>query len=71
MNSMLRFTGVALVVLGVVFLFWGFDLSHSFSNRFMKEMAGDYPEETKRYIFGGIGMIIAGLGCFLYSFKRR
>lgn len=71
MISILRIAGLALVVLGAVFLFWGLDLSHSFSNRFMKEMAGDYPEETKKYVFGGIGMIIVGLGCLFYSFKRN
>ncbi len=71
MVNVLRVAGLILLVFGITFLFWGFDLSQSFSNRFMREMAGEYPEQTKKYIFGGIAMLVVGIGCLVYSFKRR
>jgi hypothetical protein len=47
------------------------DLSDSFSNRFMKEMAGTYPVETKRYFFGGIVMAVVGAGILTSGYFRR
>lgn len=73
-NSMtlgIRILGVVLVALGITFLFLGIDESGTFANRFLKEMAGKYPDETKWHIFGGIVMIVVGLGILSKSFFRK
>ncbi len=71
MSSGVRILGLLLLALGVTFLIWGLNESGTFANRFMKEMAGTYPKETKWYIFGGITMIVVGLGVLGASFRRK
>lgn len=71
MNAVVRILGFLLLVLGITFLIWGFNISEGFADRFMKQMAGKYPEETKRYIFGGVTMIVLGVGILATSFFRR
>ena len=67
----LRLAGFALLVFGGFCLYWGLDLSDTFSNRFMKEMAGEYPDETKQYIFGGLALIVVGIACLVMGFRRK
>ncbi len=62
MNGIVRTVGLVLLVLGITFLVWGMNESGTFANRVVKEVAGQYPEETKWYIFGGITMIVVGVG---------
>ncbi len=71
MSAGIRILGVLILVLGITFLVWGINASDTFANRFMKEMAGKYPEETKWYIFGGITMIVVGAGVLGVSIFRK
>lgn len=71
MTTGVRILGFVLLALGIAFLIWGMDMSETFANRFMKEMAGEYPEETKWYIFGGVAMIVVGLGILSAKFFKR
>lgn len=71
MIAVLRICGVLLLVLGFTFLIWGINETDTFANRFLKQMANEYPEETKYYIFGGITMIVIGAGVLVTSFRRR
>jgi drug/metabolite transporter (DMT)-like permease len=71
MNAGIRILGLLLLILGIVFIYLGVDLSESFSNRFMKEMAGTYPDETKRYFLWGIVMAVVGAGILAASYFRR
>jgi len=71
MTAGVRILGLVLLALGITFLVWGMNETHTFANRFLKEMAGKYPEETKWYIFGGITMIVVGVGILGASFFRR
>lgn len=71
MIAIVRILGLLLLVLGITFLIWGINETDTFSNRFLKEMANVYPEETKRYIFGGITMIVVGAGVLVASFFRK
>ena len=71
MIAIIRILGLLLLALGIAFLVWGINETNTFSNRFLKEMANVYPEETKRYIFGGIAMIVIGVGTLVASFFRK
>ena len=71
MTSMIRILGLLLLVLGITFFIWGLNVSEGFADRFMKQMAGKYPEEAKQYIFGGVTMIVLGVGILATSFFRR
>lgn len=66
----IRILGLLFLALGITFVYWGMDLSDTFSNRFMKEMAGRYPDETKNYFLWGISMIVVGAGLLAASFFR-
>lgn len=67
----IRILGLLSIALGITFLVWGMNETHTFANRFLKEMAGKYTEETKWYIFGGITMIVVGVGILAASYKRK
>lgn len=71
MIAVVRILGLLLLALGIAFLIWGINETQTFSNRFLKEMANIYPDETKYYIFGGISMIVVGAGVLLASFFRK
>lgn len=70
-TAVIRILGLVLLALGITFLVWGENETHTFANRFLKEMANKYPEETKNYIFGGIIMIVVGIGILFTSFFNR
>ncbi len=69
--AVLRILALLLLGLGITFLVWGINETDTFANRFLKEMANVYPEETKQYIFGGIAMIVAGAGILIATFFRK
>jgi uncharacterized protein YjeT (DUF2065 family) len=71
MNAVIRVFGLLLLALGITFLVWGMNERDTFANRFLKQMADKYPEETKNYIFGGITMIVVGTGILYVSFCKR
>lgn len=71
MKAVVRIVGFLLLALGVTFLIWGINQTDTFANRFLKEMAGEYPDETKHYIFGGVAMIAVGAGMLIASFFRK
>ncbi len=71
MIAFFRVVGLLLLALGIAFLVYGMNQSETFANRFLKEMAGTYPEETKRFIFWGVAMIAIGVGILFASFFRR
>ena len=71
MNAIVRIFGLLLLALGITFLIWGIGETDTFANRFLKQMANKYPEETKQYIFGGIALVIVGAGIVIQSFFRK
>lgn len=71
MSVGIRVLGLVLLGLGIAFLIWGMNESDALANRFMREMSGKYPEETKRYIMGGITLIIVGVGILCADFFRK
>ncbi len=68
--TIIRIGGLLLLALGITFLVWGMNETDTFANRFLKEMANEYPHKTKEYIFGGITMIVVGFGILVGSFYR-
>ncbi len=71
MNAGLRIFALIVLVIGIICIYFGLDLSHSLSNKVMKQMAGSYPEHTKRYFMWGAAMIVVGVIAFAATFFKR
>ena len=70
-KSIIRIAGLLLLALGITSLVWGLDVSDTFADRFMKQMAGKYPKEERDYIFWGVTLIAIGAGVLWVSFSRK
>lgn len=70
-TSIVRLLGLLLLALGITSLIWGLDVSDTFADRFMKQMAGKYPKEARNYIFGGVALIAIGAGVLWTSFRKK
>ena len=67
----MRVLGILLIAMGITFFIWGMNVSEGFEARFMKQMAGEYPEEARRYIFNGVIMTVLGASLLVTSFFKR
>ena len=57
---MFRGMGIALIVIGLVFLVMGLTATGSVFERVFSDVAGHYTQQTIWYIAGGLGAIFAG-----------
>lgn len=71
MTWFVRIIGALLLAIGITAFVWGLDVSDTFADRFLKQMAGKYPEEARNYIFGGVALIVIGAGILWFSFFRK
>ena len=63
--------GALLLAMGITSLIWGLNTSEGFADRFMKQMAGKYPEEARKYIFSGVAMIVIGAGILWAALRKK
>lgn len=66
-----RIIGIALLVLGVVLMFFGFTATDSFVERGSKILTGGYTNETMFLIIGGIVSAVVGLGLVIFGVKKE
>lgn len=71
MRWMARIIAFVILIVGISILVMGLDMADTVSNKFLKEMSGDYPAKTKWYIFGGVAAIAISFGYLIYSFIRK
>lgn len=62
---MTRILGIILFVVGIVFLYFGFNSSHAPLDKLDSAATGHYTQHTMGYIIGGIVMVILGGGLFI------
>ncbi|MCC5871696.1 MAG: DUF3185 family protein [Gammaproteobacteria bacterium] len=60
MNSM-RIIGLALIVLGAVMLYFGYNASQSVTEQLTETLTGRFSDETMLYFLGGGIAIVTGL----------
>lgn len=63
-----NFTGVVLLVVGVVLLYFGWQSSETFGEQLKEGVTGRFTDETMWYLIGGAAMTIGG--GFLVFFRR-
>jgi hypothetical protein len=71
MTKGVRILSVVLLVLGIAFVLWGMDESHTLTNRVMKHVGGKYSSDVKWHVMSGVVMIAIGLGLLAGSFFKR
>lgn len=66
-----RLVGIALVVVGAILLYFGYEASQSIAEEARRELTGSYSDDTTRYFIGGGAAAILGLLLALFGVKTR
>jgi len=66
-----RILGIVLLVLGVAFLIFGMNSSHSFADQLSNAFTGRFTDTTQWYIVGGIVSGIVGLSLLFFGPRSR
>jgi drug/metabolite transporter (DMT)-like permease len=65
-----RIVGIALVVVGAILLYFGYEASQSIAEDVRRELTGTFSDETTRYFVGGGAAIVLGLLLGIFGVKR-
>lgn len=66
-----RLVGVALIVVGAILLYFGYEASQSIAEQARTELTGSYSDATTRYFVGGGGAVVLGLLLAIFGIKTR
>jgi len=65
---MRRAISVILIVMGIILLYWGYDLQQRLDMQLIREVTGEPPEAVwQYYITGTISLLLGGFG--LWKFR--
>lgn len=67
--SALRILGLALLVGGVIALYFGFTATDSIGEQVVEGVTGRYTDSTMGYLIGGAVAAVVGLGLLLFGKK--
>jgi len=60
---MRRAISLVLIVIGVLLLYWGYDLQQRLDTEVIKQITGEMPEQVwQYYVTGGIAVLVGILG---------
>ncbi|GLR63770.1 DUF3185 family protein [Marinospirillum insulare] len=60
---MRRATSLLLIVIGILLLYWGYDLQERVDVELIKQITGEAPEKVwQYYVTGGIAVLVGILG---------
>ncbi len=60
---MRRAISLVLIVIGVLLLYWGYDLQQRLDTEIIKQITGEMPEQVwQYYVTGGIAVLVGILG---------
>lgn len=60
---MRRAISLVLIVLGILLLYWGYDLQERLDMELIQQVTGDMPEKVwQYYVTGGIAVLVGVLG---------
>jgi len=65
-----RIVGIALLVIGLGLLFFGFQATETFTEQVHETFTGRFTDETTWYLIGGAAAAIVGLVLLLFGGKR-
>ncbi len=66
-----RMLGIALIVVGAILLYFGYEASQSITEDVRQELTGRFSDETTWYFIGGGAAIVLGLLLSAFGVKRR
>ncbi|WP_036217799.1 DUF3185 family protein [Marinospirillum minutulum] len=60
---MRRAISLVLIVIGILLLYWGYDLQQRLDTEIIKQITGEMPEQVwQYYVTGGIAVLVGILG---------
>lgn len=60
---MRRAISLVLIVIGILLLYWGYDLQQRLDTEIIKQVTGEMPEQVwQYYVTGGIAVLVGILG---------
>ncbi len=65
-----RITGVVLLVVGVILLYFGWQATETFGEQVRETITGDYSDRTMWYLVGGAAAVVGGLLLALFGRGR-
>lgn len=65
-----RIVGIALLIVGLGLLFFGFQATESFTEEIHETVTGRYTDETTWYLIGGAALAVGGLLLAIFGGKR-
>ena len=65
-----QITGIVLLVLGAVLLYFGWQASDAPAEQLREGLTGEYSDRTMQYLIGGAVVAAAGVGLLLFGGKR-
>lgn len=57
---MKRFVGIALVIVGAVLLFWGYQSQQQLGHQLSRSITGSLPEDVWQYYVTGVIAVVVG-----------
>jgi hypothetical protein len=66
-----RILGIALIVVGAILLYFGYEASQSITEDVRRELTGRFSDDTTWYFIGGGAAIVLGLLLSAFGVKRR
>lgn len=64
-----RIVGIALVVIGAILLYFGYEASQSIAEEARRELTGSFSDQTTYYFVGGGGAAILGLLLAIFGIR--
>lgn len=64
-----KLLGLALLVVGAILLYFGFNATESVGERVVEGVTGKYTDQTMWYLLGGGAAGVIGLGLLLFGKK--
>jgi len=60
---MKRAISLVLIIIGILLLYWGYDLEQRLDTEIIKQVTGEMPEQVwQYYVTGGIAVLVGILG---------
>lgn len=66
-----RILGIALVVVGAILLYFGYEASQSITEDVRRELTGSFSDDTTLYFVGGGAAVVLGLLLGIFGVKRK
>jgi hypothetical protein len=63
--------GIALLVVGAILLYFGWEASQSVTEEVRRELMGNFSDDTTKYFVGGGAAVVLGLLLASFGVKRR